>query len=85
MKSLTVYVMDDYEGETPEEKTYQCISEAYEESGDELTPEEASKLFRVIEKEVNFGSCKVPLEWKVVIEGEDSDINYYEDILNQIG
>lgn len=92
MKQLTIYVLDEHEGATVEEKTYQCIADAFDESGYEQVEESkwsdnlamAKALYRVVSGTLSAGTTERPEEWEVVIEGDDDDMQEYENALEEL-
>lgn len=88
-KQLTIYVLNDYEGNTIEEKAYQCIADGYDEAGmdpmrfpDNLSMAKAT--FRIPAVTLHAGKPEQPEEWEVIVEGDDDDIEIYEQVLGAV-
>lgn len=89
MARQVIYVLNDVEGETVEDKAYQTIADAYDETGwesvrfvDNLAMAKAT--FRIPTVTLKAGTPQRPEEWEVVVEGANDDIEEYQDILHQV-
>lgn len=86
---LTIYVLDDMEGESVEDKAYATIALAYEEAGDGSDdPKELDayvrSIFRIDSVTLHAGTPEQPEEWEVVVSGSDDEIETYEEILEDL-
>lgn len=94
MKQITIYLLDSTEGDTVEEKAYNVMAEGFDEVGYDSTDfgsnlDMVETLYRVasarqITQEQGMVLTGLPVEWEVTIEGEDDDIDEYEDVLEEL-
>lgn len=91
-KQLTMYVLDDAPGSTVEEKAYGVITEGFREVGwhekasdpdDELVENMVRRRYRILGAvQTSIGAQS--LEWAVTIEGDDDDIDEYQEVLTEL-